>query len=225
MKVPFNEITIAEPCTQNWDEMEKAAGFNFCKACSKNVIDFSGYTNAQIIQTLASASSPVCGRLSKTQLNQLNYCLTIVPATNRNWMKYLGVLAIGASIFVQDAKAQSFKKTNEVVKSIDQEVDNKKPIVVTKIYGYVLDVNHKPAEGVRIVLVGTKLFALTDKNGRYEILLGDEFEVKYNELMVDNISFRAALKINFANQKQKDLMLNKAEPMIMGKVLVTSKNK
>lgn len=83
MKTRINEVTIAEPCLQNWNEMDRGEGFNFCKACSKNVIDFSGHTNAEIISVLAGASSSVCGRLSHTQLIQLNHHLSIVPTMNR----------------------------------------------------------------------------------------------------------------------------------------------
>jgi 4-hydroxy-3-methylbut-2-en-1-yl diphosphate synthase IspG/GcpE len=37
MKNKINEVTIAEPCTQKWDEMDQGEGFKFCKACGKNV--------------------------------------------------------------------------------------------------------------------------------------------------------------------------------------------
>ena len=223
MKVPFNEITIAEPCTQNWEEMQKGSGFNFCAACSKNVIDFSGYTNAQIIQTLASASSSVCGRLSQAQLNQLNYHLTLVPATNRNWMKYLGVLAIGVSIFVQDAKAESFKTSVETFKTIQYKSDDKKPVIPEKIYGYVIGIDNKPAAGVKISIFDTQYSVLTDKNGRYEIVLDHKFDTTKNQLMVENAKYTGFLVLNFSKAKQNDLKLKKAESMIMGKIIMTSK--
>lgn len=223
MKVPFNEITIAEPCKQNWDEMEKGSGFNFCAACSKNVIDFSGYTNAQIIQTLASASSTVCGRLSKSQLNQLNYHLTFVPVTNRNWMKYLGVLAIGASIFVQDAKAESFKTSVETFKTIQYKSDDKKPVIPEKIYGYIIGIDNKPATGVKISIFDTQYSVLTDKNGRYEIVLDHKFDTTKNELIVESARYIGFLVLNFSKAKQNDLKLKKAESMIMGKIIMTTK--
>lgn len=91
--------------------MEKRDGLNFCQACNKCVIDFTGYSNAEIIKTLASASSEVCGRLTKNQLAQLNYHLAVVPA-GRSWMKYLGVLAIGVSIFAQSPSATAAKYGN-----------------------------------------------------------------------------------------------------------------
>lgn len=226
MKVPFNEITIAEPCTQNWDEMEKGAGFNFCTACSKNVIDFSGYTNAQIIQTLANASSSVCGRLSKTQLNQLNYYLTIVPATNRNWMKYLGVLAIGASILVQDANAAPIRESVEMVKSKNDHQLNKpdEPVILRTFYGYMfLKNNTVPMAGLKLRLKGTNITAVTDKNGRYEFKIDDNLYWKYNELVAEGSEYIVAFKLDNKTVKQKDYYPYKATDVILGKISVSYK--
>jgi hypothetical protein len=225
MKTRINEVTIAEPCLQNWDEMDKGEGFNFCKACSKNVIDFSGYTDAEIISVLAGASSSVCGRLSKTQLNQLNYHLSIVPTTNRNWMKYLGVLAIGVSVFVVDARATGFKVPIEIAKSINNRTNDTKPIVPKKIYGYVIGADNKPAVGIRLVIADTKFFSITDKNGRYEITLDDRFDVNNNKLMVESMRYGAVLTLDFSKEKQNNLKLKKAEPMIMGKIMIAPKKK
>ncbi|WP_426328318.1 carboxypeptidase-like regulatory domain-containing protein [Pedobacter sp. R-06] len=225
MKTRINEVTIAEPCLQNWDEMEKGEGFNFCKACSKNVIDFSGYTNAEIINVLANAGSSICGRLSQTQLNQLNYHLAIVPTNNRNWMKYLGVLAIGMSIFMMDARAENLKTPIEITRDINNKTDDKKPVVPKKIYGYVIGADNKPAAGIRLVIVNTDFFALTDKNGRYEITLGDKFDVSKNQLVVDSIQYAAFLTLDFSKEKQNKLKLKKAESMIMGKIMIAPKKK
>ncbi|MBO9673834.1 MAG: hypothetical protein J7577_10355 [Sphingobacteriaceae bacterium] len=223
MKAPFNEISIAEPCLQNWDEMEKGAGFNFCKACSKNVIDFSGYTSAEIIQVLANAGSSVCGRLSQSQLNQLNLHLSIVPTINRNWMKYLGVLAIGMSIFVMDAKAEKINTPVEITKNIYNKTDDKKTGGPQKIYGYVIGADQKPAAGIRLSILDTKYAAMTDKNGRYEILLDHNFDSSKNQLMVESAQYTGLLILNFSRAKQNDIKLKKAESIIMGKIMMTSK--
>ena len=225
MKTRINEVAIAEPCLQNWDEMDKREGFNFCKACSKNVIDFSGYTNAEIISVLAGASSSVCGRLSKTQLNQLNYHLSIVPTSNRNWMKYLGVLAIGVSVFVMDVRAENFKTPIEITNSINNRTHVSKPVVLKKIYGYVIGADNKPAVGIRLVIADTKFFSITDKNGRYEITLDDKFDVSKNKLVVESLQYHAILTLDFSKGKQNNLKLQKAESMIMGKIMIAPKKK
>ncbi|TCD29272.1 hypothetical protein EZ456_03665 [Pedobacter psychrodurus] len=226
MKTRISEITIAEPCLQNWDEMEKGAGFNFCKACSKNVIDFSGYTNAEIISVLAGASSSVCGRLSKTQLNQLNYHLSIVPTSNRNWMKYLGVLAIGVSVFTHNVSAMPIKKSAVIVHSKDVGKLNKvdEPTILRTFYGYMfLRNNNMPMVGLKLRLKGTDITAVTDKNGRYEFKIDDKLYWKYSELIAEDSKYVITLKLDAKTIKQKDYYPYKAEDTILGKIAVSFK--
>jgi len=225
MKVPFTEITIAEPCTQNWDEMEKGAGFNFCTACSKNVIDFSGYSNAQIIQTLANASSALCGRLSQSQLSQLNYHLAIVPATNRNWMKYLGVLAIGASILTHSAEASTIRESVEMVKSENnhQLKRTADPVILRTVYGFMFLRSKVPMVGLKLRLKGTNLTAVTDKNGRYEFKIDDNLYWKHDELIAEGSEYLVSFKLNNKTVKQQDYYPYKAEYAIMGKISVSYK--
>jgi len=226
MKTRINEVTIAEPCLQNWDKMDKGEGFNFCKACSKNVIDFSGYTNAEIISALAGASSSVCGRLSQTQLNQLNYHLSIVPTTNRNWMKYLGVLAIGVSVFTHNASAVPIRKSVEIVYTKDIFQLNKadEPTILRIFYGYMFLRNNKvPMVGLKLRLKGTNITAITDKNGRYEFKINDKLNWKYNELIADDNKYVVSFILDSKTVKQKDYYPYNTEDIILGKIAVSFK--
>lgn len=219
MKTSITKINIAEPCSQNWELMEKRDQQRFCASCNKCVIDFSTYTNAEIIQILANSTDEVCGRLSRTQLDQLNYHLVVAPAANRNWMKYLGVMAIGASIFAQNVVASAPKNTIPTAIHVNKN-DDKKISPVKRIYGYVLDEDKKPMAGIKVMIGNTKLFALTDKDGRYEINLGDRFNQKNKQLMVESIRFDGGLFIDFSREKQQDLVVAPAR-MILGKIAIT----
>jgi len=222
MKNSNTKITIAKPCTQNWAEMQKEADFGFCTVCSKNVIDFTNYSNAEIISVLTQASASVCGRLSVMQLNQLNHYLIVKPA-NRNWIKYLGVLAIGAAIFSQDASAAIPRVATEI--SIGTgEKRAEKPLVVNKITGRILDPNKKPVAGIRLVILNTPYYATTDENGQYEILLKNNLNVKNNKLSVQSARNSAILIIKYTKVKQNDIML-KDEPMIMGEIVIPTPKK
>ena len=222
MKDLQTKITIAKPCTQNWAEMKKEADFGFCTVCSKNVIDFTNYSNAEIISVLTQASASVCGRLTVAQLNQLNYYSLVMPA-NRNWIKYLGVLAIGAAIFTQDASAAIPRVVTEI--SIGTgEKRAEKPLMVNKITGRILDPNKKPVAGIRLVILNTSYYATTDQNGQYEILLKNNLNIKNNKMSVQSARYSAILIINYTKVKQNDLML-KDEPMIMGEIVIPTPKK
>lgn len=217
MKTSVTKISIDEPCSQNWATMEKREKERFCATCQKCVVDFSTYTNAEIIQVLSNATGEVCGRLTQTQLDQLNYHLVLVPA-QRNWMKYLGVLAIGASIFAQTASAAVPKEVPAIVASLHAKGDDPKPAKIKRIYGYVLDGDKKPFSGIEVRIANTKLIAKTDKNGRYEIKLLAGFNVKNKQLLFsDNQMELAKFNIDYSREKQQELTLV-INSYIMGKI-------
>ena len=221
MKNSPAQVTIAEPCTQNWDKMEKGSDFGFCTACSKNVIDFTNYTNAEIISVLTQTSTSICGRLTVTQLNQLNHYLLVKPA-NRNWMKYLGVLAIGVSIFTQDASAAIPRVATEIIVQNADKKDEKKPTPVTRVSGVILGLDKKPMSGIRVVILNTKYHAITDENGRYEFIFKYGLDLKSNVLSVESARFSATMTLDYNKVKQNDLTLQQA-PIIMGKVIMPTK--
>lgn len=220
MKTKAISIQIAEPCTQNWEFMEKRDQERFCEACQKCVVDFSNHSNAEIVKIIASSKEGICGRLTATQLNQLNYYLLAVPS-NKNWLKYLGVLAIGASLFVNEAKANSFKEPTVVTVNSEKSTTDLKPNKVKKIYGYVFDENNKPMVGVRVVVTNSKLSATTDKNGRYEMSISDTLNPKSNFIKV--ASFDNSVALNYKTAKQTNLVLY-ARPIIMGKIAIVRKD-
>jgi hypothetical protein len=222
MKIKAIAVNIAEPCNQNWDLMEHRDTERFCESCQKCVVDFSGYSNSEIIKELNSSKSDICGRLTNRQLAQLNYYLISVP-TNKNWMKYLGVLAIGASMFIGEARAANLKEPVEIIHSPSKFTNTPKTASLKKIYGYVFDENKKPVSGIRVVILNTKLAAKTDDNGRYEITL-DKNEISKNNLIkIESLKFEGSIKINFSVAKQADIHLQEVY-MMMGKIAMTSKN-
>jgi hypothetical protein len=220
MRTKAITINIAYPCIQNWDLMENINTERFCETCQKCVIDFSNYSNAEIVKIITSSKNDICGRLTNTQLAQLNHYHILVPAHN-NWLKYLGVLAIGTSLLLTEAKATSFKEpipiTNLKYKT------NSKIDLPKKIYGYVFDEHKKPISGIRLVVPNTKFFAQTDKNGRYEIVLNDKFNAINDLIKVESLNFEGSTKINYSAARQADLHL-KVVYMIMGKIEISRKN-
>lgn len=70
MKKKPVQISITNPCSQNWDTMAKKEAGRFCDQCQKNVVDFTKHSDKDILQYLQQASGKVCGRFRLTQLNR-----------------------------------------------------------------------------------------------------------------------------------------------------------
>jgi hypothetical protein len=43
------QLTIHEPCHENWENMSQEDQGRFCSACKKTVVDFTGMSDRQVI--------------------------------------------------------------------------------------------------------------------------------------------------------------------------------
>ncbi|MFM2226101.1 MAG: hypothetical protein RJA07_2303 [Bacteroidota bacterium] len=65
----FN-ISIPQPCHEDWSKMTPNENGKFCSACQTVVTDFTLMSNAEIIHHLKTATGKQCGRFNSFQLNR-----------------------------------------------------------------------------------------------------------------------------------------------------------
>lgn len=68
MKNQEYSFSIHTPCTQDWFSMEVTDTGRYCQVCSKNVIDFTNQSNADIFKTINDSKERICGRIWENQL-------------------------------------------------------------------------------------------------------------------------------------------------------------
>lgn len=65
-------LKINEPCHENWEMMSAVEQGRFCNVCSKNVIDFTKFTDDEIVEYFQKRSGikseKVCGRFTAKQI-------------------------------------------------------------------------------------------------------------------------------------------------------------
>ena len=49
------QISIADPCRQNWDEMQVIKDGRYCASCQKTVVDFTAMSDQEVLSWLAGA--------------------------------------------------------------------------------------------------------------------------------------------------------------------------
>jgi hypothetical protein len=106
-------ITINEPCHENWDAMTPNQQGAFCKSCQKNVVDFSKKTIAEIKDFFGKPQEGrVCGRFEETQLVELSFDDFFARFRYWNLSRKFAViffLSFGFWLFSNHAMAQSEK--------------------------------------------------------------------------------------------------------------------
>lgn len=97
------QLTIAEPCHENWDGMTPVEKGRFCGSCQKQVVDFSNMSDRQVAEFFKKPSTgSVCGRFMTDQLDRA----IEIPKKRMPWVKYFFQIAIPAFLISIKASAQ-----------------------------------------------------------------------------------------------------------------------
>jgi hypothetical protein len=208
------QISILKPCGENWQNMTLAEKGKFCASCQKKVIDFTSFSDREIVKYY-NQNSKVCGRFTTEQLNRN---LIFPKEKGSIWMiaasSILAFLGLGNQI----AKAQEAIKIEQTEEKISDEKNNETQENKTSktknaiITGIVTD-GKIPIPGVYVSVKGSKIQTSTDLNGNYTI------EAKKGAVLVFSyIGFKSLEKKISANKEINIVM--KEEAMIMGEVII-----
>lgn len=151
-------ITIPNPCHEDWNTMSPQEQGKYCMVCSKVVIDFTQMSNNDIIQTIQSANSTICGRLDDQQLDSLRPKYQLP----KKMKVFLYALAVAFLIELPyDMIAQTSKDTitNKLIKSgeLYGRVTDEKGLSMDYATVQILDMDK--------IIGGAK----TDEKGNYKI--------------------------------------------------------
>lgn len=89
---PSITISLAKPCHEDWDNMTPNEQGRHCGMCDKTVVDFTLYTDKQLIEFFKNANNNVCGHIPKYQIDRV----ISVPETRR--FSFFNKLAWGTAI-------------------------------------------------------------------------------------------------------------------------------
>ncbi|WP_020604997.1 hypothetical protein [Spirosoma spitsbergense] len=96
-------IQIPQPCHERWDEMHPADRGRFCASCQKTVVDYTNYSDQELVRLLSKAPETACGRFRDEQLNRP---LTRPKPGSPVWRHWVGLLTMGLFGW-QTARGQS----------------------------------------------------------------------------------------------------------------------
>jgi hypothetical protein len=111
-------LFIPNPCHEDWDNMSPNEKGRHCQSCNKTVIDFSQYTDKQLVEFFMKVKDNICGRISKFQLErQLVY---VEPPNHPFFNKLLYGTALAAGLSTV-ANAQQNTTTQQPTKKLSHK--------------------------------------------------------------------------------------------------------
>jgi hypothetical protein len=135
------QLQVQEPCMQSWSSMTPDVQGRFCGACSHAVIDFSTYTDQQLIEFFAKSSTGrVCGRFRSGQLGR-----TLQTSRSR-WTWIQSFVALLLSFFLESrVDGQSIDSIDPTNKKISDKIHI---IQKARLMGMVMPKTLKPVKEV-----------------------------------------------------------------------------
>jgi hypothetical protein len=214
-------LSIEDPCHEQWSNFTPTANGGFCSSCSKNVVDFTKMSDAEVLAFFTNKPANTCGRLRTDQLK--NYALQPAPSFNPG----LTLLKAGflSLMFALGAKESSANVISEQTPSVyiqsvsgirteSHRVADEERI----IKGVVRDDNDQPMAGVSIYLKGSTEGTVTDVDGKFE------FPRKLKEGDVLTLSFIGYETMEYTITAEPidaiEIKLSAAYYEIMGKIAV-----
>lgn len=64
------ELSIPKPCSEKWNEMTPTEKGRFCSVCERNLIDFTHFSDDELLRFVKNNDDKICGRFTKNQLNR-----------------------------------------------------------------------------------------------------------------------------------------------------------
>ncbi|HQW43805.1 MAG: carboxypeptidase-like regulatory domain-containing protein [Chitinophagaceae bacterium] len=176
------QLTIAEPCHENWDGMTPVEKGKFCGSCQKQVIDFSNMSDRQVAEFFKKPSTgSVCGRFMTDQLDRP----IEIPRKRIPWVKYFFQIAIPA--FLVSIKASAQKTQGQInVKSASKDTIKRGGVFADE--RITLGMVARP-ENLKPFMVDTVVTPIIDTNrvvkGEIETVCAEELIGKVSPLLLN----------------------------------------
>ena len=184
------QLTIAEPCHENWDGMLPENQGKFCLSCQKTVVDFSAMSDREVLNYFNNNTGNTCGRFNDEQLNKT---LSVPKERSIGKWKYFWQFLLPAMFAMHKVQAQKVVGKPAIVQqkpvvekphilmgmvALPRPVETQK---MTIVEGIVVDVNGRPLAGATVKVSDSKTVIATNQDGKFSLLM------KENQLV--NISY------------------------------------
>lgn len=193
------QISIPQPCHEDWNKMTPREQGRFCDSCQKCVVDFTNFSDAELYQYLLdNAGKKACGRFRPSQLNR-----PIQIPHQPHSQLYKWIIAAGLALAISSApEMKAFARVpftstihnidtfnpNDKENGKDSDKANTDRVVIK---GYVKDID-SPIMYAQIQISTNGRFvagALSDVNGYFELTVSAS-DTANASLIVNYIGYR-----------------------------------
>ncbi len=165
------QLSIPEPCHENWENMVPTEQGRYCNACAKQVIDFTSMSDTELLNYFSKLKSEnICGRAYTDQLER-----NITMPSKKKWLWYWNYII---AFFLLFSKANTTKAQGKI-KNIKTAINKSPETTAMKIEtternnynfkGKVVDEKGRAVSFASLRISGTRIGTATDADGNFAL--------------------------------------------------------
>lgn len=159
------QLSIPEPCHENWAAMTPVDKSRFCGSCQKNVRDFTTASDREILEAV-KIGGQACGRFRASQLNR---DLVVPREKSRFWAAASAAAITLLTVGVNELSAQTPTGYEQGENQIENGCRKMEMDTIKMISGVVNDAQGNPIPGVNVKVKGGIKVVQTDLDGLFTI--------------------------------------------------------
>jgi hypothetical protein len=224
------KVSIHNPCSESWAQMEDLGSTRFCANCQKCVTDFTQLSDSAIAQIIESQDGALCGRFKADQLDRAlrwndskqNKYLTALFSMSlasmlgfQNEVQAKPMLPIGVNQVAQDtlcpskpqsAAPQTMSKDSILLGGVVQDAKTGEPLYAS------------------IHLHGTKIGIGADLDGKFELRIPKDSINRKSRLIIASVGYTSQELLFSVIQPNKPISILLEEGAWMGEVVIVKRS-
>jgi hypothetical protein len=165
------QLSIPEPCHENWDHMTPTQQGRFCNACAKQVIDFSEMSDSEVLNYFSKVKNEkVCGRAYPDQLDR-----TIAPLPTKKiywyWNYAIALFLLLAKSTGSKAQSRKGMIVPKPVGAVNLQAPKSPAAKQFIIHDFVADEHGQPISFASIRLLNSTAGVIADENGKFTLTI------------------------------------------------------
>ncbi|MFM2193122.1 MAG: hypothetical protein RLZZ118_2079 [Bacteroidota bacterium] len=187
------QISIPNPCSENWNAMLPEYDGRFCNKCQHTVVDFSGMSDSEVIAYIKKNPFIACGNF---RIEQVNRPLYFTKKAHQK-IAYAKAKVAALILFLLSTPKQIFSQVISSNRAIENKIPTDSATITNAIIsGTITNANNEPFGGVQILFDEVEIMT-TNAEGNFSFspntFIGQHrIQFKANESRFKTISYHNA---------------------------------
>lgn len=224
------KISVPQPCTQPWGQMQPSKDGRFCGSCEKEVIDFRTWSMNELVDWFSKADQKVCGHFKSSQLDAVQKD----EVRRRTWTFSSKIILASCLTLFTSTKVWSAAqlRSGDAIYEDKNYIKKAVPMLKQSTDTLMIKGRVKDSEGqlglpsVTVAIKGTTQHVSTDGLGRFKLSVEQKQDKEI--ILVFTLPGYFTKEVMVSSEKSQDLnveLVVDKDKFLMGEVVIVTTRK